>query len=455
MQSKYFKFNKKIFILTIVLVSTILPIYAENNFTNKEISGFVKEMKMDNLSTQYLDEVEKLFYKQRDLQEYNTALKTVNYLINASIKYNGENHPQTGFAYVARARYYTELIMPELAKKDLDKAYEIYKKNNKNLDLKSNILYSYADYYSNIEEYFEALKYLSEAIGSEQQSLCAYKAYAKLYLNLRNNKVAKAFLDKYHDKILKNETNQDMEMFEYHLLMSMLYQNEQNISLFNEELNKAEDILKKYQNSNPELEILFNINKTQYLLDIKDFDKALTLLKKNKKLISKYGKEYQKTNITQQFIDLYKDQKKLLKFNLHAKKMNRFYNSLPDNSLLSLCLIEKQIDLYKELGKYNEANTYIQEALNKIEPVKEYTPKLYGKFLRKAAEIKITEGKTKEAKIFLDKALESYQKTIPEDSFEFYELYNTYGNLENLVQNEKEANNYHKKARAIIKKIKE
>ena len=455
MQSKYFKFNKKIFILTIVLVSTILPIYAENDFTNKEISGFVKEMKMDNLSTQYLDEVEKLFYKQRDLQEYNTALKTVNYLINASIKYNGENHPQTGFAYVARARYYTEIIMPELAKNDLDKAYEIYKKNNKNLDLKSNILYSYADYYSNIEEYFEALKYLSEAIGTEKQSLCAYKAYAELYLNLRNNKVAKAFLDKYHDEILRNETNQDIELFEYHLLMSKLYQNEQNIFLFNEELDKAENILKTYNNSRPDLEILLNIEKVQYFLDTKEFDKALNLLKKNKKLIYKYGKKYQKTNIIQQFIDCYKDKKNLFKFNLYARKINNFYNSLPSDSLLFLTLAEKQIDLYKELGKYNEANTYVQEALNKIEPVKEYTPKLYGKFLRKAAEIKIIEGKTKEAKIYLDKALESYQKTIPEDSFEFYELYNTYGNLENLVQNEKEANNYYKKARAIIKKIKE
>ena len=193
----------------------------------------------------------------------------------------------------------------------------------------------------------------------------------------------------------------------------------------------AENILKTYNNSRPDLEILLNIEKVQYFLDTKEFNEALNLLKKNKKLIYKYGQKYQKTNIIQQFIDCYKDQKNLFKFNLYARKMNNFYNSLPSDSLLFLTLAEKQIDLYRTIGKIEEANKYAQNALNKLEPVKEYVPKLYGKFLRKAAEIKLQEENTAEAQIYLEQAIESYKKTIPEESFEFYEIYQSYGNLSN------------------------
>ena len=85
----YFKnssVNRKICVLTIICALTVLPTYAENTSKNIEVQKSVIEMRMDNLSTQYLDKVEKLFYKQKDLQEYDKALETVNYLINASLK---------------------------------------------------------------------------------------------------------------------------------------------------------------------------------------------------------------------------------------------------------------------------------------------------------------------------------------------------------------------------------
>ncbi len=455
MTQKFYEINSKILLLTILFILTTSPGLTSDNYTNKDINKSVIEMKMDSLSPEYLFEVEKLFYEQRDAQDYDTALNTVNYLINASIKYFGENHPQTGFAYLARARYYTELIIPDLAKKDLDIVYKIYEQNKENLDLKNNILYSYVNYYSNIEEYYEAIKYLYKALGNKQDTAFAYKTYGQIYSNMRANGKAKKYFNKYYSTIKNKKENQNIELFEYHLLMAMLYQNEKAVDIFKEELDKAENILKTYNNSRPDLEILLNIEKVQYFIDTKEFDKALNLLKKNKKLIYKYGKKYQKTNIIQQFIDCYKDKKNLFKFNLYARKINNFYNSLPSDSLLFLTLAEKQIDLYRTLGKIEEANKYAQNALNKIEPVKEYVPKLYGKFLRKAAEIKIQEGNIAEAKLYLERAIESYKKTIPEESFEFYELYLTYGNLSNANKNKAETENYYKKANSILKILKE
>ena len=129
MTQKFYEINSKILLLTILFILTTSPGLTSDNYTNKDINKSVIEMKMDSLSPEYLFEVEKLFYEQRDAQDYDTALNTVNYLINASIKYFGENHPQTGFAYLARARYYTELIIPDLAKKDLDIVYKIYEQN--------------------------------------------------------------------------------------------------------------------------------------------------------------------------------------------------------------------------------------------------------------------------------------------------------------------------------------
>ncbi len=454
MTQKFYEINNKILLLIILFILTTSPGLTSENYTNKDINKSVIEMKMDNLSPEYLFEVEKLFYAQRDAQDYDTAINTANYLINTSIKYFGENHPQTGFAYLARARYYTELIIPDLAKKDLDIVYKIYEQNKENLDLKNNILYSYVNYYSNIEEYYEAIKYLYKALGDKQDTAFAYKTYGQIYSNMRANGKAKKYFNKYYSTIENGKENKNIELFEYHLLMAMLYQNEKAIDIFKEELNKAEEILKTYNNSRPDLEILLNIEKVQYFLDTKEFNEALNLLKKNKKLIYKYGQKYQKTNIIQQFIDCYKDQKNLFKFNLYARKMNNFYNSLPSDSLLFLTLAEKQIDLYRTIGKIEEANKYAQNALNKLEPVKEYVPKLYGKFLRKAAEIKIQEENTAEAQIYLEQAIESYKKTIPEESFEFYEIYQSYGNLSNTNENKTEAENYYKKADSILKILK-
>ena len=452
MYLKNCKVNRRIFTLTVICALTVLPIYAAETSTNNEIQKAVIEMKMDNLSTQYLDEVEKLFYNQRDLQEYNTALKTVNYLINASIKYNGENHPQTAFAYIARARYYTELMIPNLAKKDLDKAFDISNYNNSNIDLKSNILTSYIGYYLALEEPYQAMKYIKEVINLEKESVSKYRELGQIYSKMKNLKEAEKYFSQYYDGI-KDITNNEEELFNYHLMMAQMYQETKMLDLYRAEMNKAEEILNTIDKNKDELKILINTCKIQYFIDTKEFDKALSLLNENNDLISFAGKSYQKTNLIYHYLDFYREQKNENQFKKYASKTDKFYKTIPSESLLYLTLEEKQIDLNKDLNYFDKANEYANEALEKIETYKEFTPFIYGKYLRKLAEIKLSQGNTEETTILLDKALENYKKVAPESAYEFYEIYKNYAELSNQKGNYEDSINYYNKAAKIIKEL--
>ncbi len=453
MYVKNSKVYRKICVLTIICALTVLPTYAEDTSKNIEVQKSVIEMRMDNLSTQYLDEVEKLFYKQRDLQEYDTALQTVNYLINASIKYNGENHPQTGFAYIARARYYTELMIPDHAKNDLDKANEIYEHNKDNLDLRNNILLSYISYYIDIEEPYNAIKFLKENINTEAESACVYKELARIYTKMKNRKKAEKYYVQYYDKI-KNKTDIMTDLFQYHLMMAKMYQETNEIIKWQIEINKADEILNNLKSSKDKSKILLGLEKIQYYIEMKEFDKAFLVLEENNELISKSGKEYQKKNIIQNYIDYFREQKDIKEFNKLAKEINKFYKTLPEESLSSLTLKEKQIDINKDLNNFDQATEYANDALKRIEPYKDYTPYLYGKYLRKMAEIKIAEGKAIEAKIYLDKALESFKKGAPETAYEFYEIYKNYAEYSQMSENYNDAINYYNKAESVIKGLK-
>ncbi len=454
MNLKNFHSGRKIFVLTLACIFTILPAFSQNNLTENEVKKSVIENNMINLSEDYLSQVETLFYLQRDIQDYEQAIKTVNYLINASTKYYGEANPQTGFAYLARARYYITIMIPDLAKKDLDKVYEIYQLNKDNQDLRNNILLGYVNFYSSTEENYNSLKYYNEALDKVENNISANKNIAQIYINMKNYKEAKKYIDKYYEDIQKDKENQNANLFEYHMLNASYYQTKQEMVAFKEELNKAEEIIKSFENpKQTELQILFNINKVQYYLDMKQFDKALILLDENKELISKNGQEYQKQNILQQYLDYYKEQKDLNKFNKYAKNINKFYNTLPSNSLLFLTLADKQIDLYKDLGKLSDADEYCQQALDKIEPVKDYIPYQYSKFLKKAAEIKQEANNLAEAKIYLDKTMESYKKVLPETANEFNEIYKIYGDIAKSEKDMDKAKSYYEKAISIIKNI--
>ena len=453
MYSKNSSVNRKICVLTIICALTVLPTYAEDTSKNIEVQKSVIEMRMDNLSTQYLDKVEKLFYKQKDLQEYDTALQTVNYLINASIKYNGENHPQTGFAYIARARYYTELMIPDHAKNDLDKANEIYEHNKDNYDLRDNISNAYIDYNIRIEQPYQAIKYMEPIINSEKLPEFVYRQLGQMNIRMNNIKEAEKYFAKYYDKI-KEKANNEKELFYYHFEIAEMYQYADKYNLYLEEINKAEKILETIDTNKEQLKILLNTSKIQYYIEMKEFDKAFLVLEENNELISKSGKEYQKKNIIQHYIDYFREQKDIKEFNKLAKEINKFYKTLPEESLLYLTLEEKQIDINKDLNNFDQATEYANDALKRIEPYKDYTPYLYGKYLRKMAEIKIAEGKAIEAKIYLDKALESFKKGAPETAYEFYEIYKNYAEYSQMSENYDDAINYYDKAASIIKGLK-
>lgn len=444
------KINKKLCTLAVVCVLTVLPTFADNQCTEKDIQKSVVSMNMNNLSAEYLSQVEQLLYKQmHEAQDYDSALVTLNYFIDASKKYYGANNSLTGFAYVAKERYYSGLMIPNLAKESLDKTYEFYLLNQDSNDLKSNVLGDYVNYYSSIEQPYDSIKYLNELLKIQPKNANTYLAIGQIYLNMKNYKEAENLFKKYYEELQK-DTNTNF--FQYHISMANLYQSEGKLELFADELNEAENILKQKDN-NIDAKVDLNRSKIQYYIDALEFDKALSVLNETEELLSKYGKDVQKKNLIQQYIDCYKDKQDLSNFTKYAKKIDKTYDSLPQESLIPMTLAEKKIDIYKDLNKLDKADEYANTALAKLEPVKEFVPYLYGKYLKKAAEVKIQQDKTQEAKILLDKAIESHKKAAPETAYEFYEVYKTYGELYNRDGNLDEALNYYNKAANILKPL--
>ena len=453
MHLRYFQTNKRMYILLIILTFIILPVFADENYINKEIQKSVIENNMDNLSEEYISKVEKLVYTQMEIQKYDEALRTANYLINSSIKYFGKTDPKTGFAYLARARYYLELRIPDLAKKDFDKVYEIYTLNNDNKDLKSNVLNGFVNYNLCFEEAYKALNYHYQIVNNKYDNANEYLTLSQIYTIMQNHLDSRAALDKYYSRIQEDKNNKSLELFYYHMSMAILYQAGQKMELLKKELDEAKNLIHSLDKYRTEATIVYNVNKIQYFIDMKQFDEALALLKEHNKFVSEYGKQYEMQNLYQQYLDYYLELTNQYKFNKYVKKLNKFYESLPSDSLLFLPVAEKQINLYKNIGKYKEANEYAKNTLDKIEPVKNHVPYIYGKFLRLAAEVKLQEGNITDAKAYLNKALKNYESFYPETAYVFYEVYKDFGEIANYEGNSEKAINNYKKAEKIIKKL--
>ncbi len=453
MNLEYFKSNIKIFSLLIICLAITLPAFSESDFTKNEIHKSIIENNMNKLSTDYISEVEKMVYMQMDMQQYEDALKTANYLIKASKKYYGENHSRVGFAYLARARYYLEVRIPDLAKEDLYRVYEIYTQNKDDEDLKNNILNAFINYNLCFEESYEALKYHYQLVGNKYNNANEYLTLSQIYTIMQNHIDSKTALDRYYQKIKDNDHNQNLKLFYYHMSKAILYQAGQKMDLLKKELDEAEKLIDSLEKYKTEARISFNVNKIQYFIDMKQFDEALSLLDKNNEFITENGHKYEIQNSFQQYLDYYLELTDSDNFNKYAKKLDKYYETLPTGSLSFLPVAEKQINLYKNLNMYRKANEHAKNVLNQLEPVKNYIPYQYGKFSRLAAEVKIQEGNISAAKIYLDKALKSYELFYPSTAYVYYEIYKDLGEISNIEGNTKEAFQYYKKAEVIIKKL--
>lgn len=446
--------NAKNILCSVLLVSCLysVPVFAQDNvqYTDKELKKCVSQLKMDGLSDQYLVQVERLVYEQAWNRQSDKALNTAQYLINASKKYYGINHPRTGFAYIARARVYQGMALFNKSMQDLDIANSIYLKNPTDYDLANNVMLTYSMQYMFVKQYAKSIDYLQKTLSKEYQyngMSYVYSELANLYAQSRNVKKALEYYDKQYNDLMSNNLAISPNMFNYYLSVAGLYR---NIGLYADtvkNLEKAEKVLAQLDDSNKKLLISLNKAKIMYLNEVRYFDEVIALLSETEALVEKYGSTHDKEHIKSYYIDLYKEKKEFSNTYKYFNEIEKLYKNLPEDSLAIIFPIsEKQIEIYKDMQEFEKSSQAVCRAFKKLEMQKENVPSLYAYFLLKKFDLNKDENKLDEAKIALDTAFEYYNKSIPANSYEFYEVYKRYGYLSAHKGDNIEALKYFNKA---------
>lgn len=451
------KSNTKNILCSALLLCSLctLPVFAQDDiqYTDKALQESISHLRMDNLSHEYLMKVEDLLYKQFYNMEYDKALNTAQYFINASEKHYGLQHPRTGFAYIARARIYQNMFLFNKSILDLDIANSIYLKNPTDFDLANNVLMTYAVQYSSLRENIKAISILQKTLSKEYQYNGMYSVYGEIanaYTQSKNIKKALEYYDKKYEDLVENNLAISDDMFYHHLSLVQLYQTVGLHLKAAESLENAKALLSKLQDTDKKLLISFNKSKIRHLNEIRFFDEELALLSETEDLVKKYGDKLDKEQIKSLYIDLYKEKKVYSQSYKYFNDIEKIYSNLPKDSIAIIFPIyEKQIDLYKDMKNYDKSNEAVCNAFKKLQNQKEYAPAVYAYLLLKKFDINNEENKLDDAKIALDTAFEYYKNSIPQDSYEFYEVYKRYGQLNAHKGNRTEALKYFNKAKNI------
>lgn len=449
--------NAKNILCSVLLVSCLysIPVFAQDDvqYTDKELQKCVSQLKMDGLSDQYLVQIEQLVYNQVQNRQYDKALKTAQYLINASKKYYGVNHSRTGFAYIARARVYQNMALYNKSIQDLDIANSICQKNLTDFDFVNNVMLTYAMQYRATLQYNKTVEYLKKTLSKEYQyngMSYVYSELANSYAQANDMNKALEYYDKQYKELIDNNLAISNNMFYHYLSLAGLYQAVGLYSDTAKNLEKAEKLLVQLDDSDKKLLISLNKAKIMYLDEILYLDEENELLAKTDALVQKYGDTYDKEHIKGLYIVYYRSKKEFSKTYKYFNAVEKLYSTLPSDSLGDLYpVLEKKIDMYWDMQELQKDYDVLLCALRKLELQKENVPALYAYFLLKKVNIDKENRKFEDAKATIETVLEYYRKAVPENSYVFFDAYKRYGELYEFQGKNKEALNYFNKAKNI------
>ncbi len=423
----------------------------ENTYTEKEMNKYIKQKNLEVINPDYINYIESSIYK--DDKNLKKSIDISSYFIDANKKYYGDVHPKTAYAYVNRANMYSHNMIFDKAFEDLKTANDIYQRNLNNYDLGSYILSGYVDLYFSSQDPEKALEYLNKISNSKLYHLCPgylNMQYANAYSQTKDISKAVAYYSKIYKEIEKNNGIESKEMFYYHLSMASLYQMIGDYSKCEEKLAEAEKLLTKLNDEDERLLINLNKAKIMYLNEILEFDIEQPILAQTADLIAKHGGYFDEEHINQYYIDYYREKKEFDKLPKYFKIIDGFYKNVPSNALTTVFFVEeKQIDTYRDSKNYEKAKEHSNIALNTIEPVKEYAPSIYIKFLLKSFDLNKDTQMFAEAKKDVDEAYKYCQKAFPSNSYMYFDVYKKYGEFYEAQGNPKEALKYFDKALKI------
>lgn len=445
MTIKLSKIQKNIMAVTICCLLSVNTVFAENNqYNNIKIYSNLNKV---HVTPEYINEVENLFYNKMQQNAYQETMKLADYLIVLNSKLYGPESIQTANMYITKGQYYSNLKIFNVAKDSIDKAETIAELYPDNTNLKNHINNALFSYYCATNQPFDNLKLLKtinpDNLATERESIEFYDKLGSVYMVKRDYANAELYYNLFNKISKEKYGSENINGLQYYQELLYLANTKTDYDKFNEYYPLANEEYNKFFQGNL-FQLLRQINiELDYYINTLNFDAAKKILDDN---ISTFENTKEIESFYEKYAQLYKEVSNYKLFQEYINKIEACYSKLPANSLTKLQLFEKKIDYYKDTKDFNKANEEIDKALKLIEPVKDYVPVIYGKYLSKAGEIKTQLNPSTENFEYFNKSIDSYMKSVDECSFEIFEVYKLIGEAYQRINEQDKALEYFNKA---------
>lgn len=450
---------KKVILTSVLLLSLVLPVYAkdENPMYSGELYENVKKLEFSNITPEYISDIENLMWDLNNSKNPDKAIETASYIIDLNKKLYGENSSPAAKAFLTRSLLETWYFMPKNAKNDLDKAYNIYLKNTKNIDLKRNILENYTSYHQGVEENLKASSYAKQLLELNKKNISAkdiYLAKSNIYSMQSDFNNAIKFYKAYLNEIKKSKNKNNEDIFNCYLEIARKYMNQGSYKDAEEYIKKADNMLTKMNDENNFFRLQLKYLENEYYSDQNDIEKVEEILKESKELLEASNDKNQADVVDTEYMYYYKDKKDYDKYKEVEKKLKSRQGNFPKESLMPILSNEITSEIYQNLHQYKKAQELVNNTLNQLEEIKDYAPAYYGKFLRQGLYISTARKNPVIAKQYLDKIYSAYKQADSENSIAFIDINRRYGDYYYNIENFDVAIKYYKKALEVAKKYK-
>lgn len=445
MTIKVTKIKKSVLAITICcLLSTNMAFADNNQYNNVKIYSNLNKV---HVTPEYIKQVENLFYQKMQQNSYQETMKLADYLIVLNSKLYGPESIQTANMYITKGQYYSNLKIFNVAKDSIDKAEEIAKLYPDNTNLKNYINNALFSYYCATNQPFDNLKLLKtinpDNLPTERESIEFYDRLGSVYMVKRDYKNAEIYYNLFNKISKEKYGNENLNGLQYYQELLYLANTETDFDKFNEYYPLANEEYNKFFKGNL-FQLLRQINiELDYYINTLNYDAAKKVLDDN---IQTFNTTNEIESFYNKYAQLYKEVSDYKSFQEYINKLEDCYSKLPANSLTKLQLFEKKIDYYKDTKDLEKANIEADKALKLIEPVKDYVPVIYGKYLSKAGEIKTQLNPSQENFEYLNKSIENYKKSVDENSIELFDAYKLIGEYYQRINEQEKALEYFNKA---------
>ncbi len=441
--------KNKILIL-VIWGCLILPVWAIDKYPKDytklynyvQTSDFQQVEENEELRTKLVD----LYYFQRLRGEWQNAAKTADAVIAVTKNLYGEDSEATLNARITRAENNTILKVPDKVMPEYNEIYNIAIKNGYK-NVANTALYGIANFYMQTQQYSKALEYYNKVPkNTELEGMSDADRYlniSRMYTNLSDNKKALQTLNKYYSSL---KTSTDYDKYQYNFALAQLYGRKGDFNNAVKYLAKAETLVNKVDEPNKRMTIFLNFYKNILYKDIDNYEEAGKIFKENEYYIENDKNYAEIENIYCYSLDYYKDLSDEQNFNKIYKKLEKFYEDYPSDSLRKILYKEKKVKMLQKLNKTEEAVILTNQLLKEFDSVKELVPVDYARILTYAANNEIAQNNPKEAREYLNKAYQYYRKSLPETAYDLHYLYNQYAVTYEKEKDYLNAEKYYKKA---------